>query len=112
MKIARYPSRYGLPLSQYWGFFLPIQCEPFTCSTNVNGPVPITFFSYQRTSFARMSALKIQLYGEASVMRNDASGHLSRKRMVWASGASMASTARYCPLRYEDVSAGGKTILS
>src|SRR5438874_1331620 len=36
---------------------LPTQCEPFTCSTNVNGPVPRTFFSYQCGSFARMSAL-------------------------------------------------------
>src|SRR5436190_23436222 len=36
---------------------VPVVSEPFTCSTNVNGPVPRTFFSYQCGSFARMSAL-------------------------------------------------------
>src|SRR5262249_37461129 len=57
MKIARKPSRYGLPLSQYSGFFLPTQSDPRTYPTNLTGPVPITFFSYQCGSLARISAL-------------------------------------------------------
>ena len=53
----------------------------------------MTFVSYQRGSLARMSALKIQLYGEARLVRNEDSGHLSRNTIVCASGAWMASTA-------------------
>ena len=44
MNTARNESRYGRSLRKKFGFFLPIQCEPGTYSTNVNGPVPITFF--------------------------------------------------------------------
>lgn len=72
--------------------------------------MPITFLPYRCGSFSMMSALRIQFQGEASLVRNEDSGHFRRKRTASGSGASALSTAADVGLRSDLIPGGGQMI--
>src|SRR6266536_285118 len=76
----------------------------------MNGPVPMTFFSYQWMSCFILAALYRKFHGEARFVASDADGYFSLKTTVVLSGASILSTAAYAPARGERTPCGGKMI--
>ena len=77
--------------------------SPCTCSTNLKGPVPHhVLLVPAHVAGEDVGLVDPAIRRDARLTRKDASGHLSRKRTVWGSGASTASTARYVPLRIRD----------